>query len=415
MEEGAVSRSRKHGTLLLVAGQVVGQVSMLAVVPLLTRAYGPSILGLYQVAMAIATTAQPAATLRAEFVLPAFTHDANARTLMRRASAAAVFASGGLAIAAGVAFVADVKDAPSVLLMTALILSALALTVLDNAVLIRRGARERLAVRNALAGVVTAALQCGVLAAGLPVVYLAAALLLGRLLAVLCTRRRDDRWRESLAPAERYPYTWHRASFAIASGVSASATGQAIVVAAGPLFGSGASGYVGVAQRIAGTPIGLLGQGLSQALQSHSAPLIRERRPGLHAQVRRQIVVLAAVSLLISASLIALAPPLAAPILGAGWEPAGTVTAILAIPISFQLLAGPLMPLLPMLGQERLLFILQVTRLAVAVLSIAIASALTGDLLWTAAGYGAGVVAGYALLIFVLLQQARRFDREVEV
>ena len=51
-----------RGTLLLVGGQALGQASMLAVVPLLTRAYGPSVLGLYQVAMAVATTAQPALT-----------------------------------------------------------------------------------------------------------------------------------------------------------------------------------------------------------------------------------------------------------------------------------------------------------------------------------------------------------------
>lgn len=401
-----------RGTLLLVGGQALGQASMLAVVPLLTRAYGPSVLGLYQVAMAVATTAQPALTLRAEFVLPAFAFDRNAAVLMRRGLQTTLGVSAATATVGLGLGMAGFQTPAEVCVMTGFIAAALGLTVLDNALLIRRGARGRLAARNAIAGVVTALLQFGLIVLGLPIVYVAVALLIGRIVGIVCTRRARDRWDLEDGGVEPRPYTWRRASLAVGSGVAASATGQAMTASAGPLFGASASGFVGVAQRVAGTPIGLLGQGLSQALQTQSAPLIRAQRAGLTRLVTRQILALSVISAALAAAVILLAPPLAVPVLGAGWEEAGRVTAVLAVPIAFQLLIGPLMPLLPMLGHERLLFMLQLVRLAVAITAIFITAGLSGSLLWTAAAYGAGTVLGYLLMIVVLIRQTRRFDVE---
>lgn len=404
--------SRRGGALIL--GHAIGQLSVVAVVPLLTRTYDPAVLGGFQIALALATTVQPLASLRTEFVIPSATHQGTAHRLRRLAMIASAITVALTTVGAMVfAWLGHTAQA-SVAAMTALLIVALVWTVVDNAVLVRAGATRRLALRNALAGVVSAALQLVVAASQADVVYLAIAMVIGRGIAILCTRGSAARLDRTDEGDERRRYTASRAILSVSSGMTAAASSQLLTVSSGITHGAAASGYVGVAQRIAGAPILLLGQGISQALQSSSSALIRSNTRGLSRLLRKHVVILAALSAVTSAALIILAPPLAVPLLGEGWEPAGTVIAILAVPLSFQLLIGPLMPLLPMLAREALLLSVQLVRLTFIVSALAVSAALGWDLYGTAMAYGVATVVGYLVMVTVVFIEVRKYDREAD-
>lgn len=403
--------SRSTRTLQLVAGQVLGQLCIVGIIPILTRSYAPVVLGTYQAAMAVAMTVQPLASLRSEFVLPSLRHDRSAQALYRLALVSTSGIVAVTALAAAVLWYLSLAIAPSVF-MAALLIAALALTVLDNAKLLRLRAEGRLAARNLLAGLFTAGLQLGVAFANLPVEMLALAFLVGRLLAILVTSSRGRSFDLADIGEEPHPYGMRRASLAVASGVTATATAQMFTATSAPALGPEASGFVGVSQRIAGLPIGLLGQGLAQALQSRTATTIRAGRAGLRRQVSQQIATLSGVAALTSAALIIFAPPLAGPLLGPEWVPAGTVIAILAIPLSFQLVIGPLMPLLPMLAKEHLLLFIQLSRFILVGGTLAASFAVGLELNSTAFAFAGATIAGYLLMIAILWIEVSKYERD---
>jgi O-antigen/teichoic acid export membrane protein len=126
--------------------------------------------------------------------------------------------------------------------------------------------------------------------------------------------------------------------------------------------------------------------------------------------VGRQILLLAILSILTSSMLILLAPLLAVPLLGEGWAMAGTVTAILAIPMSLQLLAGPLMPILPMIGREGRMLLTQIVRLALVVAALAFSLGLGLGLVRSSFVFGIAIVSGYIYMLIVIVKTVRDYD-----
>ena len=199
------------------------------------------------------------------------------------------------------------------------------------------------------------------------------------------------------------------------SGLVATATGQSLIFATGLGQSATASAYVGVAQRAAGAPLTLLGQGLAQLMQSHVAPMVRNGRPGVRARILKPLVVLSGVAVACAAALMVLAPPLAVPLLGKGWEDAGLVVAILAIPMSFQLVVGPLMTVLPLLGRERLLLGTQVSRFLLVALTLGVTLASGAGLIATTLAYGVATVLGYVGMLAVVLRAASIRDTRLSM
>jgi O-antigen/teichoic acid export membrane protein len=404
---------RRRASIELISGQVIGQLSLIVVIPLLTRQFDPAEFGWFQLAMAVALVLQPVATLRAEFVIPTFENEQSARRLYFLALCSTL----GLACASGsaalVALLAGDVDQSVLWVMTGILLVAAAWTVVDNSRLIRAQRTRPLAIRNALAGLLAAGLQVIVALVGWGIVGLALALLFGRIIAIALT------WVPRVSPVnsapalpERNPYTVRRAGLSISSGLAASASAQTITLATGAMLGAQESAYVSVAQRMAGAPLTLLGQGLGQALQSRVAPAIRQRTGNVVALLRRQVLTLSVVAVGAATAIAILAPALAEPVLGKGWQPAGVVTAVLAPALALQLLTGPLMPVLPMLGKESLLFATQVLRLGLVVVATVWAGISTASMIGMAIAYSAASVAGYMLMLLVVMRAARAFDSE---
>lgn len=406
----SLSWRRRSSSFGMIVGQLVGQVGLVAAIPVLTRHYEPGVYGYYQLGSAVAVTIQPLASIRAELVLPSLRHDANAGQLYRRATTVAVALSVCGLLLSVIMLLLGIGGAARSTATAAMLTLSSSVTVLDNARLIRISEYSRLAWRNALSGLFAGIFQVAASLAGLGVIMLGVSVLLGRGLAIALTAGRLSFDPDDRGPEDRR-YGLGRMAASISSGVIASFSAQLLTVFSPTAYGPKASAYVGTSQRIAGMPILLIGQGLSQTVQAGSASLIRRRAPGLLRQVRQQLVWCSILGAVVSLGLITLAPVLAVPVLGPGWKEAGTITAILAIPLSMQLVVSPAMPLLPMLGHEKLLLGLQATRLVLGVASIVLSVSVGLDLVGAAIVFGSATVVGYGILLAVVLATVRSYER----
>lgn len=402
----------KKAKLELIGAQATAQIALVAVLPLLTRQYSVSSIGIFQVSMAIAMTLQPLATLRVEFVIPATACRREVKSLSRMSYFALfVVAVIGMIVALCAIVSFGSADVAFIALMSSLIVVALAWTAIDNAQLVRQGHLKRLAIRNLTAGVSAALLQLTSALFDFHVIALAMSIFVGRVVAIAITRvSKKNLAVRSDKPGPDARYTFRRIVMSVGSGIVATGTSYSLVIASGLVQSASSGGYIGVAQRVAGAPLTLIGQGLGQVMQSSVSPLIRERRAGLTRIVLRQVCLLAVVAAGFSALMISLAPVLAVPLLGKGWAPAGVVIAILAVPMSFQLVVGPLMTILPLLGREGLLFLIQASRFVLVVGSVIFTVGSGFGLYAVAVAFGIATAIGYGGMLALVWQQVRSFD-----
>ncbi len=391
----------------MIIGQVIGQIALLLAIPFLTRLLAPSEMGIYQTAYSVALIIQPIATLRRELLIP-FSAARDARRHRRTGLVVAGSIAIVVALLAVPAWWVGYPGLPATLVTTAFILMAFALMQIENAFLIRHGANGRLAVRNLAAGLIGAILQVAV-AVWLPTaVSIALAFLVGRLIATLATVVRLRIVDEPLAGGERKS---QRSVSAILSAVIAGAASQAIIIVSFGFLGPAAAAQVGLGQRIGGAPASLIGQALSQIALSSAAPLIRERRPGLSQALRKQTFRTGAAAAFTAAALATAGPLLAVPILGPGWQMAGVLTAVFAIPLSLTMVALPATTLLIPLGRERLLVLLQSTRLAAILLTLIVMATFSDDLLIICVVTSVVWTLAYVPLLLASFSAAQQHDR----
>jgi O-antigen/teichoic acid export membrane protein len=428
---GKFRPGRARAPLALIGSQVVGQLALVAVLPVLTRVYPPAEFGVYQFAFAIAFILLPLATLRLEYIVPT-THAADLVRRRLRLGTAVALGLSILLIAVGVIdHISGLTDVSGILIMTGLLVPALGLPLLDGARLVRQGARRALAVRNLVGGVAGASLQAVFALSSGDVMLLPVALLVGRLIGIAASRlvkepatdgrsvdaaTRDDGSAETADPElespRDTPYTLARALPTIGAGAMSGLTIQGLTVIAGATVGPAAAGQVGVAQRIASTPISLAGQALAQVTQLSFSRIIRERRPSLTASLGSHVRAFLAIGVLVGAALAIGGPLLAGPVLGAEWAPAGVLIAMLAIPATLQVAVSPTDFLFVMLGRERRLFALQLTRAALTWTTGLVAAALTGDIGIVVLSFSIAWALAYALSLIFVFRAARTFDRE---
>lgn len=394
--------------MLVVGGQVLGQVFLLGSMPVLTRAFPPEVFGTYQLGLALALIFQPLASLRVEFIIPVTGPEEHARELYRLAAGCTTV------ISLGVVLIAELtpiwSDATrTTLIVFALMLAVNALSAIDNATLIRRNLRARLAARNLLYGIVAAPLQVAVALIEPQVWLLAVVLLIARGVAIAATTT----WSRAVLTTDtldREPYGWSRAGTTTVAGVISNSSVHGLTVLSGALLSTSAAAQVGTAQRVTSSPIALSGQALSQVFQSQVAAIQRSGRPGLERASRRFVTALAIAASPLAALMAVLGPLLAQPILGAEWQDAGYVIAILAVPTCLQLVIAPTIPILVMQRREQLLLRLQVVRLALGVFAGGVPALVTASYMWTAAGYAAATTLAYIATIGVTLRVCRQYD-----
>lgn len=390
---------------LVLLGQVVGQLCLVVAIPVLTRMIAPAEMGLFQVAAAIAVVLQPAATLCQEFRIPVARSSGEVASMRRAGLVALGSVAGLLVVLAGAASVLGLGGVATVALVAAILLLAYAGTVLDNAVLIRGEHLGALATRNLLSGLLGGALQIGGALLTGSALVLGLGVLAARLLAIAVTR--------TPVPGP-HPGTGsvpvRGTLLAVGSQSIWVLSMQSLTLLTTPFFGVVAAGYVGVAQRVAGAPTGLVGQALAQVSQSLLAPHVREPRGDLRRTMLRQVTVLGTLAAALAGALIVLAPRGAPWLLGEQYAVVGTVIAILAVPFALQITVAPLTPFLLMVGRQAVLFRLQVIRVGVALSAVVGTALLSGDFLLTCLVYAVGESACYAACLVAVLREAARHD-----
>jgi O-antigen/teichoic acid export membrane protein len=394
----------------LIVGQVVGQMALVLVIPALTRMVDPASMGIYQVAFSVALIAQPAATLRLELVIP--TSHSSRRRKERAVGLLVPTVTAAVSIAVGVAVLAGLgAEQGSVVVAAGLILLAMAIVSIENAVLLRAGALGRLALRNLISGVLAAALQIALAALWPTALSLAIALLVGRLVATLLTPGGSGVGDNDDEKPDLGRRGFARTTSAILSGTVSNAATQSIVIATFIALGPAAAALVGVAQRVAGTPTTLVGQALAQSTLADAAPLIRAQRFGLASLVSRALKKYVAFAAILAIGMMILAPPLAGPVLGEEWASAGTLIAIFAVPLCLQLATIPTSNLLVPLRKEHQLLLLQSLRLVVVTGVIFGTAVLIGNLTLVFVSTALIWSLAYGALIAYTLWAARQWDR----
>jgi O-antigen/teichoic acid export membrane protein len=388
--------------------QAIGQLSIVLATPFLTRLFSPEELGRYQLAFTIGILLQPVVTLRFEFLIPSEKNDAAIPKYMRMVIGAFLTVTSVLVSLALLGMVFFSESFAVTVVMIAVIAISYALTALDNALLIRQKAMNRLAIRNLLSGTLAATLQVVFAYMLRDVIWIAFAILIGRLVAILTTRMYGLKGPQLDAATDNVRLDWGRTLYGISSGVVSSLSLNALVFYSQVSFGLAATAYVGVAQRSASAPLGFISQALSQSVQATIGEAVRVGDTTLLRHVRRETLSMLPYAVVTTLALVIFGPLLAVPIFGSGWETTGRIIAVLGIPAGLQLLVSPITPVFFMLGAERRLFWIQISRLLLAVFCAVSLQLAFGDLVYAVAGYSLGLSLGYIYTYVALSQEIRK-------
>lgn len=341
----------------LLASQVFGQLMPIAVIPLLTRLLNPEQMGHYQIALSIALVAIPFAIFQADVFVPVARDAGEVRILERRALLATLAVGSIAAIAATVLTSSGSVESAST---TFLLLAAMSLTSVANATLIRKEDLTKLVQRNMLGGTLVATIQAGCAILHPTAVSLAAGMLLGRVLCQVLLRSTRD-YAPHLDGGDVPRGFWRIISGAGSNALGTFASQMPMLVVA-PAYGAVAAGQLGLGQRVVGAPTGLIGQGVTQIIVADASAIIRSGEPKLWAGLRRPLILLISLSLVSAAAIAIIVPPITPWLFGAAWGPTGKYIQILALPMCLQLVAVPMVPLMAMLGMQRIMLTIQVFR-----------------------------------------------------
>ena len=396
--------------VLLVGAQAIGQLSLLVAIPVLTRAFSPSELGKYQIAMAVALVLQPLATLRVEFVLPVSKSADSAFSLVKRATISTALIVGLMGCSSLIVLFLGYRGASSTIGMTGVLLVVYAWMAVDNAVLIRSRLFNRLAARNLIAGVLSGLLQLVVAITTGWVFALALAMFVGRLITILVTRAPGAASSTVGDGIGSVKYGPRRALVTISGGLLGNTVLQALTLLSGSILGQAAAGHVGMAQRVSGAPASMIGQGIGQSVQSSVALALNSGEPALTATVTRIGKKLIVIGGLVAVAMATLGPLLAVPVLGDEWARVGPILVVLALPVGLQLAVSPLNSIFVMIDRARVLLVLQLGRLLLSVFAASVVGVVTGDLLWLVSAFALATSLAYIVNAFLLAKCIRRHD-----
>lgn len=400
---------------MILSGTLIGQGSVIAVSPLLTRLYGPSDFGALAVITALSS------------ILGAFAAMGTDRALVVAASRAAVrhligfglLVSGSISALVGLASwlardaLAQAFAAPSLasvwwlLPVTTCLVSAY--RVMSASVARRQGYGE-LATRNAVQGLAQTAWN--VLAAPLGPVGLLAGLAVGRaggLLGAL-PRRRSDLEEERPSPTVRPLQTLaaHR-RFLLVTPWSAllNVVGQqAPSVLLALALGSTTAGYVALTMRVLGAPVGMLADAVAQWSSGVFGRAIRSDSP-VDALLRRIVARLALAGTVGTLVVLVFAPSAFTWLFGAQWQLSGTFAQVMVPAFALQVVASPVTQLLSLLGRQLTQLAWDVARLVLTSGAVIVTTAVGASPAVTVIALSGAMAVAYATVLVLVWRAAR--------
>lgn len=380
------------GLAHILGGNVGAQAIGFLTLPLLSRIFSPDEYGFFSLVLAIVGVIAPMATLRFETAAMLASEIVQVRAAAWNAILSSVFFASCSAVVLQIlvlANVADLNSYPSVPYWVALLVLLNALFITLTQLSLRKQQYALVAQRTLLRSVATAVPQLGLgfLGAGGGGLLVGTAIGSSAGILTMVARVREfltfpggrhlrDTWRTYW----RFPAVFTPSTLLNALGA------QIPLIFVAAHFGLAVGGQLGMAERIVGLPVTVIGYAVSQVLQAEVAKLLRERKPELKKIYLRFSLGLGGIALVAGLSLGLLGPWLIPFVLGSEWATAGQVVQILAFTSAVRLVATSLSNMLVLTQHSLANFLLDVLRvtsmLAAVVLVLAFDFGLVASL-WT--------------------------------
>lgn len=405
--------------LLLASGTVAGQAIMILVLPLLTRLYSPESFGLLGIYISVTLLLSVAACLRLDIAIPLPENDENAVNLLvlAVASATVLCTMIGLAIAFWSEEAVLLLGQPGIRpylwmfpfgIWLAAIYSAIQLWSIRKA---RFAPVARTQLVRALGG---AGAQAGLGAIG-PSPF---GLLFGHMLYLglgsaglarlfwkhdrhLIGAVRHDRLWNNLREQRKFPLLSVPESL-----LNASAAYLPLVLVAW-ISGTAEAGFMLLALRVTGLPIGLLGGNISRV---YLAEATARRNAGTLGQFTREVMRNLLLIGFVPFLILAVAAPFLFPwLFGPGWERAGIMVSWLVPFMMLQFLASPVSTFLHATGNQRAALLLQLFGCILILGALLLAARFVPG--WGFELYALAAAAFYASYVVVILYLSWREER----
>lgn len=402
----------------ILLGSVIGQGTVLAVSPLLTRLYSPADFAALAIITAVSAVLGSLVTLSWERAIVIPTEDSRATAVVTLGVVSVVVVS---ALITTVAFLGRRTFSNALgsdvfvdywWLVPATV-AVMGMYSIASSWLVRRQRYGALAVRNATLGVSQAASSVTLGALGLTPLGLITSVAVGRIAALIGmvrlggkrrARERED-LRETARMYRKFPLvnTWSRLLNSLGL--------QLPVILIVSLFGSLEAGLYALTLRVLAAPVGVVADAVSQYFEGAFAHRYRSGKVGLKRLMAGLSLRLAAVGFVPALVMIAWGPALFAWVFGAEWETAGVYAQILVVSYLAQLVVSPISRGLIILQRQGTQLAWDASRVIATSAAVVVAAASGGSFLTCAILLASAQVLWYLALLVLSLKAAGSADR----
>lgn len=371
-----LSKGSVKGLLILVTGTAGAQIISVVSIPIVSRLYSPAEFGLFTFALAIANLIAPAATLRFEgaAMLPDSIAKVKALSWLGLMSSIAVSLLVCLVVAVGkIDQRSGEESVPGFAVFVALFVLGASLFNLFSQLSLRRQLYRSVAKCSVVRASATSVAQMGLGIKSSNPIGLMFGHFLGLFFGIFTLwRNTREYWGrptkrdlvESLRVYWRFPTLFAPSALLNAAGLNAP------VIFLTAYFGVFVGGQVGMAEKIVGLPIVLIGTAISQTISAEVSKLIRGGEADLKREYLKYTFMLLPLAIGVAVVLGLFGQLLVPWVLGPEWEVAGFVTQVLAIPFAVRLIANPLAIFRTLLQKSLANSLLDMIRIALMLTSV---------------------------------------------
>lgn len=376
------SREAGKGLAFIVSGIMLAQLVTFLTMPIISRLYSPEAFGAYALVVSLAAIASPAVGLSIETaaMLPDEDTDVPALAWIGILGIVVLSLLYGLGVWLWTLLSPDSAAAsvPGIALFVGLVSAITALFGLANQLALRDLRYLLVAQRPLIQAIGISCSQLLLSLISRTSLSLNLGDLIGRCAGIALLLRKTRHYfarttkAEIVAALREY---WRFPLVFAPSGVLNSFGLQAPLVFVSLWFGLGASGQLGMAERIVAIPIALISASVGQIIDAEISKNIRERNPRFRQTFLRLSLALGGVAVIAGTGFALLGPVVVTWFLGEEWRTAGHFVQILGVVVAIRLVSSPLSQIIGLFQKAFANFLLDIIRVALMAISISLVMA----------------------------------------